>query len=180
MIHFRFFSELAADLTELVNQIDRSKKGYVNFRFTEEHLKQFNHLKEAARKSLPLYQTDFDKPVYCFSDSSKKSTSFVAFQLDTDDASWFEDPNLSETHKNKKILDAINSENIQKKFIFCSSRKLSKAERLYSVFKLEIVALCHGLLSAKALFSFAKIKVFVDAKSLLYVRLCKSSSDQIA
>ena len=80
------FSELAADLTELVNRTDRSKKGYVPFQFTAEHLKQFNHLKEAARKSLPLYQTDFDKPIYCFSDSSRKSASFVAFQLDTNDA----------------------------------------------------------------------------------------------
>ena len=52
------FSELAADLGELVNKTDRTKKGYVNFHFTEEHLKQFNRLKEAARKSLPLPQTN--------------------------------------------------------------------------------------------------------------------------
>ena len=174
------FSELTANLSELVNTTDRSKKGYVNFQFTENNLQQFNRLKEAARKFLPLYQTNFDKPVYCFSDSSKQSTSILAFQLDTNDESWFEDPTLSETDRNKKILDAIDSETPAKRFIFCSSRKLSKAERNYSVFKLEILALSQGLLSARALFSFAKLKVFVDAKSILFVRLCKGSSDQIA
>ena len=43
-----------------------------------------------------------------------------------------------------------------------------------------MVALCNGLLSAKALFSFAKLKVFVDAKSILFIRLCRSTSDQVA
>ena len=77
-------------------------------------------------------------------------------------------------------MDAINSESPTKKFVFCSSRRLTKAEKNYSVFKLEMVALCNGLLSAKALFSFAKLKVFVDAKSILFIRLCRSTSDQVA
>ena len=37
-----------------------------------------------------------------------------------------------------------------------------------------MLGLCLGLLSAKALFSFAKIKAFVDAKSILFIRLGKS------
>ena len=103
------FSELAADLTELVNKTDRSKKGYIPFHFTAEHLKQFERLKEAASNSLPLYQTDFSKPIYCFSDSSRKSASFVAFQLDTDDAPWFEGSKLSDSERSKKVLETINS-----------------------------------------------------------------------
>ena len=68
----------------------------------------------------------------------------------------------------------------RKKIVFCSSRKLTKSERNYSIFKLELVSCVHGLLSAKTLFSFASVKMFVDSKSLLFVRLCKSSSEQVA
>ena len=83
--------------------------------------------------------------------------------------------------ESKKVLAAIKAENgPPKNFIFCSSRKLSKAERNYLVFTLEILTLRNEFLSARTLFSFAKIKVFVDAKSILFIRLCKSSSDQIA
>ena len=175
------FSELTTDLAELVNRTDRTKAGYVAFRLTPELREKFELLKDAARRSLPLYQTNFDKPIYCFSDSSKQSTSFVAFQLDCDDKAWFENPELSETERNKMVMEAINAQNgPPKRFVFCSSRRLTKAERNYSVFKLEMIALAHGLLSAKALFSFAKLKVFVDAKSILFIRLCRSSSDQVA
>ena len=48
------------------------------------------------------------------------------------------------------------------------------------MFKLEMIELASGLLSARALFSFAKIKAFVDAKSILFIRLCRSTSPQVA
>ena len=41
-------------------------------------------------------------------------------------------------------------------------------------------ALAMGLLSAKTLFRYTKIKVFIDAKSIRFFRLCKSTSEQIA
>ena len=93
-------------------------------------MKCFLRLKEAVRRSLPLHQTNFDKPVYCFSDSSKHSTSFIAFQLDCDDVAWFEDPGYSEAARNKFVMDAINSETPSKQFVFCSSRRLTKAKKI--------------------------------------------------
>ena len=75
---------------------------------------------------------------------------------------------MSEEERNKMVKDAIYSaKGARKKFVFCSSKKLSKAEKNYSVFKLELAGLCNGLLSARSLFSFAKLKVFVDAKSIV-------------
>ena len=174
------FAELTVDLAELVNKSDRKKKGCIPFKFLPEHLEKFESLKTAIKKCLPLHDVNFEKPIYTFSDASKRSISFVAFQLDTDDDKWFKDETLTDAQKNEKVIAAVMSNNEPKKFVFCSSRKLTKSERNYSVFKLELLSLNQGLLSAKAPFSFASIKAFVDARSILYVRMCRSSSDQIA
>ena len=175
------FAELTLDLAELVTKSDRKKKDCTPFKFLPEHLEKFKQLKLAIKHSLPLYEVNFDKPIYTFSDASKRSISFVAFQLDIDDNKWFEDNSLTDAQKNEKVIAAVTTEGGPKKrFIFCSSRKLTKSERNYSVYKLELLSLSQGLLSARAIFSFANIKAFVDARSLLYVRMCRSSSEQIA
>ena len=175
------FSELSFELSELVNNSDKKKIGHIPFQFTETHQVLFDKLKDATRRSLPLYEVDFSKPVYCFSDASKRSISFVAFQMEVDDTDWFNGSKMDDVQRTKKISEAVMSKNgPKKKFVFCSSRKLTKSERNYSIFKLELVSCVHGLLSAKTLFSFASVKMFVDSKSLLFVRLCKSSSEQVA
>ena len=97
--------------------------------------------------------------------------------MEVDDSDWFDGTKMDDVQRTKKISEAVMSKNgPKKKFVFCSSRKLTKSERNYSIFKLELVSCVNGLLSAKTLFSFASVKMFVDSKSLLFVRLCKSSS----
>ena len=66
------FSELSFELSELVNNSDKKKIGHIPFQFTETHQALFDKLKDATRRSLPLYEVDFSKPVYCFSDASKR------------------------------------------------------------------------------------------------------------
>ena len=116
------FSELSFELSELVNKTDRKKVGHVPFEFTEAHHKLFENLKEAKRRSLPLYEVDFKKPVYCFSDASKRSISFVAFQMDVDDSGWFDSSTMDDAQRTKIIYEAVMSQNgPEKRFVFCSS-----------------------------------------------------------
>ena len=94
-----------------MNKTDRKKAGYIPFDFSSKHLQLFNKLKEATRNSLPLHQIDFTKPIYCFSDASKMSISFVAFQLGMDDKGWLDDPAMSDDDKRKRIANAVLSPN---------------------------------------------------------------------
>ena len=68
----------------------------------------------------------------------------------------------------------------EKRFGFCYSRKLTSSEQQYSIFKLELIAAVNGLHASRDISLFRPIILFVDARSLLYVRLSRNTSEQIA
>ena len=67
-----------------------------------------------------------------------------------------------------------------KRFCFCFSRKLTPAETRYSIFKLELVGVVAGLQAARDILLFRPVILFIDSKSLMYIRLCRNASEQIA
>ena len=67
-----------------------------------------------------------------------------------------------------------------KRFAFCFSRKLTAPETRFSIFKLELLACVAGLQAARDLLLFRPIILFIDSKSLMYIRLCRNASEQIA
>ena len=67
-----------------------------------------------------------------------------------------------------------------KKFAFCFSRKLTSAEKRYSIFKLELIGTVNGLHAARDLLLFRPIILFIDARSLMFIRLSRNASEQIA
>ena len=80
----------------------------------------------------------------------------------------------------KDLLEKVLRVNgTKKRFVFWFSRKLRRTESNYSIVKLELIMLIYGILAAKYLFLFAKVNVFIDAKSIVFLRLCKSSSPQL-
>ena len=121
------YAELSFDLLDLVTRSDPTKKGHVKFKFTEEHHALFQKMKSAAKRYLPLYEVDPSKPLYSFSDASKKSVSFVAFQLDgPDHHPSFEEGDSTPSNKEsrtKALMDKIFSDSgPPKRFIFCFSK----------------------------------------------------------
>ena len=175
------YAELSFDLQELVNSTDPSKKGYSRFRLTEKHLSLFNKMKEAAEKYLPLYEIDPAKPLYAFSDASKRSVGFVAFQLEGPDEHVVCPGEDSSGVRTQALMDKVFGKNSPgKRFAFCFSRKLTPAERNYSIFKLEIISCLSGLQAARDILLFRPIILFIDARSLMFIRLCRNSSEQIA
>ena len=55
------------------------------FRFNGHYQILFDKMKIAVEHYLPLYKIDPTKPLYAFSDASKRSVVFVAFQLEGPD-----------------------------------------------------------------------------------------------
>ena len=179
------YAELSFELLDLVTRSDPSKKGFVKFKFTQHHQALFRKMQQAAEKYLPLYEIDPAKPLYCFSDASKKSVSFVAFQLEGPDYHPpFEDGTLTPSEREsrtQRLMEKIfGKSGPSKRFAFCFSRKLTPPETRYSIFKLELLGCVSGLQAARDILLFRPIILFVDSKSLMYIRLCRNASEQIA
>ena len=73
------YAEKTFELLNLITESDPTKKKHKKFALRENHQRLFNELKEAARNYLPLYEIDPNKPLYAFSDASKRSVGFVCF-----------------------------------------------------------------------------------------------------
>ena len=179
------YAELSYELIDLVTNSDPTKKGHVRFKFTDHHRTLFRSMQRAAERYLPLYEIDPNKPLYAFSDASKKSVSFVAFQLEGPDSNpGFGEGEVDTSGKDDRTGALMNKifgeQGPAKRFAFCFSRKLTPPETRYSIFKLELLGCVAGLQVARDLLLFRPIILFVDSKSLMYIRLCRNASEQIA
>ena len=97
-----------------------------------------------------LYQPDPDKPYYVQTDASDYCGAGQVFQKD-------EDGNEMP--------------------IACVSRAFSKTERAYSTVKKEVLALLYTMRTMDFFLRFAnRIIILVDAKAILYLRLCKEAA----
>ena len=111
--------------------------------------------------------------------------AFVAFQLDGPDVLEpipAGDPTDDLNSNRAKILmDKIfGPQGPAKRFSFCFSRKLTLAERKYSIFKLELIGAINGLHAARDLLLFRPIILFIDARSLMFIRLSRNASEHVA
>ena len=69
------------------------------------------------------------------------------------------------------------ADNGSEKLIACVSRTFTKAERKYGVFRKEVLSLLYCLKSMDFFLRFAKnLIILIDAKSIIYLRLCKESA----
>jgi hypothetical protein len=113
-------------------------------------MEAFNKVKETVKKGNSRYPLDPTQPYLCYSDASKYCASFITTQL-------------------------INGKN---RLIGACSRKFSKSEINYSVFKKEVKATMIGLEVFKDILHGAKIHLYVDARSILFLK-ATSGSDQL-
>ena len=122
---------------------------------------------------------DHTKQVFAFSDASKHSISFIAFQLEEENEDK-RNPKDYDRMNPKELIDLImDPKGPKKRFLVCFSRKLTKSEQNYSIFKLEVCAAVYGLLATKSLFLLTPIKLFVDSKGIIFLRLARNSSPQL-
>ena len=141
------FSELVAPLEYLVTHSDPGRIGHKKYEWMELHQQAFERLKVAVKTHLPLEPIDCGRGVEIHTDASRNALSFVAFQRNEDG----------------KIA-----------FLACQSRRLTKTEKEYSMFRLELIALIFGLVSLRNLLLFSTITAYIDAKSLENMKNCRA------
>ena len=120
------------------------------FIWTEIQANAFDQVKEMFKNSTSRYPPDPKEPYHCYSDASKYCASYITMQV-------------------------ING---KRRLIGACSRKFSKSEINYSVFKKEVKATMIGLEVFKDILHGAKIHLYVDARSILFLK-ATSGSDQL-
>ena len=146
--YYRKFVPAFADLTTFLNK--STTVHHKQFKWTDVHEKHFRQLINALCTNAVLYQPDPDKPYYVQTDASDYCGAGQVFQKD-------EDGNEMP--------------------IACVSRAFSKTERAYSTVKKEVLALLYTMRTMDFFLRFAnRIIILVDAKAILYLRLCKEAA----
>ena len=126
-----------------------TKSDHRSFKWTEEANESFQNLKLAVARSMEITPPDISKEFFCSSDASKDCSAFLCWQQDKYG---------------------------QPEYIGASSRTFSKSERSYSTFKREVLAVLQGLSCFDFVLRFAKkITLFIDARSILWLRSVKCS-----
>ena len=150
-----FYRRLLIDFSTMVYEmqvlthIDDKKA----LRWNDKAQISFEKTKEAMCNATACYIADHKKPFYCSSDASDVGSSFVLWQYD--------DQNRT-------------------RFIAAHSRTFNRTTKNYSTFKKEVLGVTTGLANFDYLLRFAvKIHLFVDARSILYLRMCKNSSPML-
>jgi len=121
------------------------------FKWTETHEKSFRSLLHHICHNSTLHLPSPFKPYYVQTDASQYAGAGRVYQLDKD---------------GNELLLA------------CVSRTFTKAERAYSTFKKEVLALLYTLKSMDFFLRFAdNLKILVDASSICHLRMAKDGSD---
>ena len=146
---YRNFVPHFADLSKEI--MDLSNLHPKQFKWTQEHEKKLRKLIDEVCKNSNLYLPNPKKRFYVQTDSSQNCGGGRVFQKDKDG--------------NERLIAAV-------------SRTYTKTERAYSIFKKEILALLYTLKTMDYFVRYAdKLTILVDAKSIVYLRLAKDSSD---
>jgi hypothetical protein len=120
------------------------------FKWTQQHDTAFTTLIQALIDNTSLNLPDPDKPFYVQSDASEYCGAGRVFQKDKD---------------GNELLLA------------CVSRTFTRTERKYGIFRKETLALLYCLKSMDYFLRFAKqVILLVDAKSIIFLRMCKDSA----
>ena len=146
--YYRRFVPKFANLTqELMAQTTLHPK---QFNLTEAHKAQFTELIDTVCTNTSLHLPDHTKRFYVQTDASQFCGAGKVFQKDDEG--------------NEHLLA-------------CIFRTFTKTEQHYSTIKKEVLALLYTLKSMDFFLRFAdKITILVDAKAILYLRMCKDSA----
>ena len=119
------------------------------FKWTEEMIDSFKTLKNCLSESTCLYVPDPSRPFYVQTDASFYCGAGQIYQYDDDQ---------------------------RQRLLCCVSRTFTKSERKYGIFRKEVLALLYCLKTMDFFLRFAQnIIAVIDAKSIIYLRLCKDS-----
>ena len=120
------------------------------FKWTDKHTKLFKKIIQAIIDNSSLYLPRPNEPFFVQTDASNLCGAGRVFQ------------------KNEKGEEMI---------IACVSRTFTRAERKYGAFKKEVLALLYTLRSLDFFLRYAtKLTILVDAKAIIFLRMCKDSS----
>ena len=145
---YRHFCPKFAELSHELMQL--STLHAKQFTWTEKHESQLRLLIHTICKNASLYIPDPSKTFYVQTDASQYCAAGRIFQKDEDGK--------------EKVIASV-------------SRTFTKTEQHYSIFKKEILALLYTLKSMDYFLRFANhLVIYVDAKSIIYLRLAKDSS----
>jgi len=130
--------------------LDLAKLNPKQFKWLPTHQEAFKQLIQAVQDHTTLNLPNPNEPFYIQTDASDVAGAGRIYQLD---------------------------ENGDEKLIACVSRTFTRTERNYGVFRKEVLALLYTLKSLDFFLRFApKVIIKVDAKSILFLRLCKDSA----
>ena len=148
MSYYRQFIPRYAQLSYPINEL--TKLHPKQFKWEELHTKCFKQMIASLIENSSLHLPQPDQPFFVQTDASDVCGAGRVFQ------------------KNEKGEELLLS---------CISRTFTRAERKYGAFKKEVLALLYTLRSMDYFLRHAaKITILVDAKAIIFLRLCKDSS----
>ncbi len=119
------------------------------FKWNQIHQKAFESMIDAIQVNTSLNLPDPSKPFFVQTDASDVAGAGRVFQKDD---------------QGNELLMA------------CVSRTFTRAERKYGTFRKEVLSLLYCLKSMDFFLRFAsKLIILIDAKSIVFLRLCKES-----
>ena len=148
MSYYRQFIPRFAELSKPL--MDIASLHQKQFHWEEKHTKIFKKMIKSIIEHSSLYLPKPDEPFFVQTDASNVCGAGRVFQ------------------KNEKDEEML---------IACISRTFTRAERKYGAFKKEVLALLYTLRSLDFFLRYApKLTILVDAKAIIFLRLCKDSS----
>jgi Reverse transcriptase (RNA-dependent DNA polymerase)/RNase H-like domain found in reverse transcriptase/Integrase core domain len=146
-----FYRQFCPRFAELSQELmELSNQHPKTFKWLDKHEKQLRTLINEVCTNATLYLPNPAKTFYVQTDASQYCAAGRIFQKDSEG--------------NEQIVAAV-------------SRTFTKTERAYSIFKKEILALMYTLKSMDYFLRYAtKLVIYVDAKSIIFLRLAKESS----
>ena len=121
------------------------------FRWEEKHQKAFDDLLKSFLEHASLTLPDPTQPYYVQTDASDYAAAGRIFQKD---------------QEGNELL------------IACVSRTFAQAEKRYSTFRKEVLSLLYALRTMNFFLAYAeRLILLIDAKAIIYLRLCKDSKD---
>ena len=148
MSYYRKFIPRFSEMSHPLTEL--TQLHHKQFKWLPIHDKSFQDMIKAIENFTSLTLPDPSKPFYVQTDASDYCGAGRIFQKD---------------------------ENDQELLLACVSRTFTKAEQKYGVFRKETLALLYTLKSMDFYLRFAnKVIILIDAKAILYLRMCKDSA----
>ena len=143
-----FYRRWCPHFSHIVRPLLEAAQSPQKFKWGQEQEEAWHAVKKAMENSMELYIPDPNKPYVGYSDASDYAMAYVLTQ---------------KSEGRERLVAAV-------------SKSFSKAERNYSTYKKELLALTFGLHSLKMYVTGARIVQYTDARAALYLRACRHSS----